>query len=177
HPGVAVEREHLMSESQRTTVSESPFAQRLSKIDPQQLHAWLMRAASLSRDDLMRSWSAAVSPSPEPDLDLEAFLDWCAAGIELFAREGLPSRRAIDDAAHRVMLAAVLRRYTSISAAAAALETSRRALRAAMKRLGLYDPWKHWRAQLTVTLAKTRGRQGSSAVGESLGTTETPSEG
>jgi hypothetical protein len=63
-------------------------------------------------------------------------------------REGspLPSRRTIDDTAHRVMLAVVLRRHRSITAAAHALETSRRALRDTMKRLGLYERWQRWQA-------------------------------
>jgi hypothetical protein len=78
----------------------------------------------------------------------EAFIDWCAAGVDLFLREGagLPSRRTIDDAAHRVMLVVVLRRHRSITAAAAALETSRRALRDTMKRLGIYERWQRWTA-------------------------------
>lgn len=135
-----------MSESPRTPEAEL-LAQRLADIDAQRLHTWLLRSSSLRREDLLRSWSAAGPTPRELDYDVEAFLDWCAAGIELFLGRNLPSRRAIDDAAHRVMLAAVLRQHTSISAAAAALETSRRALRAAMKRLGIYEPWKVWRAR------------------------------
>lgn len=76
------------------------------------------------------------------EVDLEALTEWLLAGLTLFVREGLPSRQAVDDAALRVVLAAALRRTGSISGAAAALGTSRRSLRDAMKRLGIYDQWR-----------------------------------
>lgn len=156
-----------MSEPQRTIEAE-PIFERLAAIDAHRLHAWIMRSTSLRHQDLLRSWSAAVTTPHEADLDVEAFLDWCAAGAELFLREGLPSRRTIDDAAHRVMLAAVLRRHSSISAAAAALETSRRALRAAMKRLGLYEAWQQWRLRPTQSRPVTEPSEGMSGPRESI---------
>ncbi|MCX4245767.1 hypothetical protein [Paraliomyxa miuraensis] len=160
-----------MSESQGTIEAEA-IAKRLATIDAHRLHSLLIRSTALRHQDLLRSWSAAVTTPREAelDLDLEAFLDWCAAGVELFLRGGLPSRRSIDDAAHRVMLAAVLRRHSSISAAAAALETSRRALRAAMKRLGLYEAWQQWRTRSTqaASAAKSSGKSGPSESTEPL---------
>ncbi len=120
----------------------------LADLDPEHLHAWILRAASRQLHDLLPT----SPPGPEARGSIhearEAFIDWCAAGLDLFLREGseLPSRRTIDDTAHRVMLAVVLRRHRSITAAARALETSRRALRDTMKRLGLYERWQQWQA-------------------------------
>ncbi len=121
-----------------------PRAHWLVGLEPSHLHAWMLRAATRQPHDLLPSAPPGGS-SPE-HLAREAFIDWCAAGIELFLREGvgLPSRRTIDDAAHRVMLLAVLRHQRSITGAAQALETSRRALRDTMKRLGLYERWQRW---------------------------------
>lgn len=75
------------------------------------------------------------------DVDREALTEWLLAGVNLFVCEGLPSRQAVDDAAQRVVMVAALRRAGSISGAALVLGTSRRALRDAMKRLGIYERW------------------------------------
>jgi hypothetical protein len=135
-----------MSESFHSSEVE-PRARWLVDLDPARIHAWMLRAASRQQHDLLPS-APPGSLGPEQQAR-EAFIDWCAAGLDLFLREGagLPSRRTIDDAAHRVMLVVVLRHHRSITAAAQALETSRRALRDTMKRLGLYDRWKRWQAQ------------------------------
>lgn len=132
-----------MSESFHSSEVE-PRARWLVDLDPSRIHSWLLRAASRQHHDLLPT-SPPVPPGPE-HLAREAFIDWCAAGVDLFLREGagLPSRRTIDDAAHRVMLVVVLRSHRSITAAAQALETSRRALRDTMKRLGVYDRWQKW---------------------------------
>lgn len=134
-----------MSESFHSSEVE-PRARWLVDLDPSRIHSWLLRAASRQHHDLLPT-SPPVPPGPE-HLAREAFIDWCAAGVDLFLREGagLPSRRTIDDAAHRVMLVVVLRSHRSITAAAQALETSRRALRDTMKRLGVYDRWQKWQA-------------------------------
>jgi hypothetical protein len=140
---LVVRREHVMSESFDSSEVE-PRARWLADLDPARLHAWVVRAVSRLQHDLL-----PTSPSVPPDLQArEAFIDWCAAGADLFLREGapLPSRKTIDDAAHRVMLVVVLRRHRSITGAAQALETSRRALRDTMKRLGIYERWKRWAA-------------------------------
>ena len=132
-----------MSESFQSSEVE-PRARWLVDLDPTRIHAWLQRAVSRQQHDLLPT-SPPGSLGPE-QLAREAFIDWCAAGVDLFLREGagLPSRRIIDDAAHRVMLVVVLRQHRSITAAAAALETSRRALRDTMKRLGIYERWQKW---------------------------------
>jgi hypothetical protein len=136
-----------MSESLHLSEVE-PRARWLADLDPEHLHAWMLRAVSRQQHDLL----PAAPPGPAARVPAhearEAFIDWCAAGLDLFMREGspLPSRRTIDDTAHRVMLAVVLRRHRSITAAAQALETSRRALRDTMKRLGLYERWQRWQA-------------------------------
>ena len=134
-----------MSESFNPSEVE-PRARWLVDLDPSRVHAWLLRAASRQHHDLLPT-SPPIPPGPE-HLAREAFIDWCAAGVDLFLREGagLPSRRTIDDAAHRVMLVVVLRSHRSITAAAQALETSRRALRDTMKRLGIYERWQKWQA-------------------------------
>ena len=134
-----------MSESFHPSEVE-PRARWLADLEPARIHAWLLRAVSRLQHDLLPT-SPPGPLSPE-HLAREAFIDWCAAGVDLFLREGagLPSRRTIDDAAHRVMLVVVLRRHRSITGAAQALETSRRALRDTMKRLGIYDRWKRWQA-------------------------------
>ena len=118
-----------MSESFNPSEVE-PRARWLVDLDPSRVHAWLLRAASRQHHDLLPT-SPPIPPGPV-HLAREAFIDWCAAGVDLFLREGAPSpsRRTIDDAAHRVMLVVVLRCHRSITAAAQALETSRRALRA-----------------------------------------------
>lgn len=134
-----------MSESFHSSEVE-PRARWLVDLDPSRVHSWLLRAASRQPHDLLPT-SPPVPSGPE-HLAREAFIDWCAAGVDLFLREGagLPSRRTIDDAAHRVMLVVVLRSHRSITAAAQALETSRRARRDTMKRLGIYERWQKWQA-------------------------------
>ena len=82
------------------------------------------------------------------EVDLEALAEWLLAGLKLFVCEGLPSRRAVDDSAQRVVMSAALRRTGSISGAASALGTSRRALRDAMKRLGIYERWRARRGSI-----------------------------
>jgi len=153
-------REHVMSESFHPSEVE-PRARWLVDLDPTRIHAWLQRAVSRQQHDLLPT-SPPGSLSPE-QLAREAFIDWCAAGVDLFLREGagLPSRRIIDDAAHRVMLVVVLRRHRSITAAAAALETSRRALRDTMKRLGIYERWQRWTASDQPAPASTGAGAGS----------------
>ena len=109
-----------MSESFHSSEVE-PRARWLVDLDPSRIHSWLLRAASRQHHDLLPT-SPPVPPGPE-HLAREAFIDWCAAGVDLFLREGagLPSRRTIDDAAHRVMLVVVLRSHRSITAAAQAV--------------------------------------------------------
>ena len=149
-----------MSESFHSSEVE-PRARWLVDLDPLRVHSWLLRAASRQHHDLLPT-SPPVSPGPE-HLAREAFIDWCAAGVDLFLREGagLPSRRTIDDAAHRVMLVVVLRSHRSITAAAQALETSRRALRDTMKRLGIYERWQKWQAASQGSAAPTNPGSGS----------------
>lgn len=146
-----------MSESFHTSEVE-PRARWLADLEPKHLHAWMLRAAARQPHDLLPN-APPGSLGPE-QLAREAFIDWCAAGFELFLREGaaLPSRRTIDDVAHRVMLVVVLRRHRSITAAAQALETSRRALRDTMKRLGLYERWQRWQAAAQAPPATGSGR-------------------
>lgn len=87
---------------------------------------------------------APVRAEAEPvqvEVDLEALGEWLLAGVRLFVREGVPSRQAAGDAAQRVVMVAALRHKGSISGAASVLGTSRRALRDAMKRLGIYERW------------------------------------
>jgi hypothetical protein len=150
-----------MSESFHPSEVE-PRARWLVDLDPTRLHAWLVRAVSRQQHDLLPT-SSPVPSGPE-HLAREAFIDWCAAGVDLFLRDGaaVPSRRTIDDAAHRVMLVVVLRRHRSITAAAQALETSRRALRDTMKRLGIYDRWKRWAAGEQVPAASAGAGSGRS---------------
>ncbi len=133
-----------MSESLQSSEVE-PRARWLADLDPTHLHAWMLRAYSRQADDLLPRSPAVRGPT---NAAREAFIDWCAGGIELFLSEGagLPSRRTIDDTAHRVMLVVVLRHHRSITAAAQALDTSRRALRDTMKRLGIYERWQQWQA-------------------------------
>jgi hypothetical protein len=146
-----------MSESFLSSEVE-PRARWLVDLDPTHLHAWMLRAAARQPHDLLPS-APPGSQSPE-QLAHEAFIDWCAAGFDLFLREGaaLPSRRTIDDAAHRVMLVVVLRHHRSITAAAQALETSRRALRDTMRRLGLYERWQRWQAAVQGPKVSGSGR-------------------
>lgn len=137
-----------MSESLPSSEVE-PRAHWLADLDPQRLHAWMLRAFARQQHDLLPT-SMLSTESRGPIYEArEAFIDWCAAGVELFLREGagLPSRRLIDDTAHRVMIVVVLRRHRSITAAAQALETSRRALRDTMKRLGVYERWQKWQGE------------------------------
>jgi hypothetical protein len=168
-------KEHVMSQSVHLSEVE-PRARWLADLDPEHLYTWMLRAVSRQQHDLL-------PPSPPgpiariPALEArEAFIDWCAAGLDLFMREGtqLPSRRTIDDAAHRVMLAVVLRRHRSITAAAQALETSRRALRDTMKRLGLYKRWQQWQGLAGSTAPAPTGPNRSTSDGQSRPTTTEP---
>jgi hypothetical protein len=149
-----------MSESFHTSEVE-PRARWLIDLEPTRLHAWMLRAASRQPHELLPT--APPGPTGPEHLAREAFIDWCAVGLDLFLREGapLPSRRTIDDAAHRVMLLVVLRRHRSITAAAKALETSRRALRDTMKRLGIYERWQRWQA---IARASAGGRSSASGT-------------
>jgi hypothetical protein len=63
------------------------------------------------------------------------------------------------------MLVVVLRHHRSITAAAQALETSRRALRDTMRRLGLYERWQRW--QGAAQASKASGSDRSSVDGQS----------
>ncbi len=79
-------------------------------------------------------------PTVVEAVDSGAWIAWSLVGIQLFSGDGLPSIHTTTDEARRVLLALAMERTGgNITHIAAALGTSRRAVRGGLKAMGLYD--------------------------------------
>jgi hypothetical protein len=87
------------------------------------------------------------------EVDARALLVWILMGIEAMempaadvepARRGpwTPAARVVSDASRRVALTLAMERHISITSAAEAMQTSRRALRDSLKYHGLYEQFR-----------------------------------
>ncbi|MEX1363652.1 MAG: helix-turn-helix domain-containing protein, partial [Nannocystaceae bacterium] len=89
--------------------------------------------------ELAASRGRPRSPT-SPELDAGAWLAWATVGLALFEGERLPTAKRVLDEARRMLLALAMERTAgNISAIAKHLDTSRRAVRHHLQRLGLYD--------------------------------------
>lgn len=89
----------------------------------------------------------------EIEVDARALMTWVLIGVEAMRMPApdqepvrcgpwMPAARVVSDAARRVALILAMERHVSITSAAEAMSTSRRALRDSLKRLGLYDEFR-----------------------------------
>lgn len=119
-------------------------------IDPNEIAMYLSGLLGLAPAHLRH----AQGQETEIEVDARALMTWVLIGVEAMrmpapdqepARCGpwMPAARVVSDAARRVALILAMERHVSITSAAEAMSTSRRALRDSLKRLGLYEAFRN----------------------------------
>lgn len=115
---------------------------RLRSVDPREVARLLASLVGMPPDRLRLAqrlaWYPAEPPDVVPEVDVDAWLSWCLAGLPTFAMHPPTLQRVRDTAARVLLLLLAAKSGGNVSETSRVLVSSRRAIREQLKRLHLY---------------------------------------